>query len=189
MVDIGANWSEANARRIGESVKARRTELGMSAQAVSDRTAELGFHLGRGTIARMETGARGGKFDVSELFILAQALNISPVALLWADAADTRVELLPEVEGTAGSGYEWTVGDRVLDDGTMAEEAAHQSVRLQALRRLMDARRALNRVSQSRHPSRRREATVEVDVAALYDALHRAEDEAAAHGWTVNRNG
>lgn len=168
-------------------MKARRTELGLSAQAVADKTSELGYPLGRGTIARMETGARGGKFDVSELFILACALQVSPIQLLWHNAPDAPVELLPGYEEYAGFGYEWTVGDRVLNYPEPSDELDKQYLRLQALRRLMDARRALVRLSQARHPSRSGQPREDTDVAALHNARHVAEDEAAAHGWQVRR--
>lgn len=191
VADNDNGWAEQLTARIGAGVKRRRTELGLSAQAVADRTSELGHPIGRGAIARLETGARG-MVEVAELFVLSEALETSPVALLWFDAPDTPTAYLPGYESYAGDGFLWTIGERPpstnSERGTPGE-SERQFARLGALRRLIDARRALVRLSQSRHPSRSGQQRVEVDMTTLYTELERAEEEAIAHGWTVRRNG
>lgn len=186
MADNEAGWAEQLIARIGTGVKKRRTELGLSAQAVADRTAEAGHPIGRGAIARMETGSRG-TVDVAELIVLANVLEVSPAALIWHDAPDTPVELFPDVHESAGTAFRWTVGE--LPPNT--EESARQYSRLQALRRLLDARYVLVKFSKQRHPRHGKNAVhpSPEDISAAYDAIYKAEAEAEAAGWTVARHG
>ncbi|MGW4633668.1 hypothetical protein [Nocardia sp. NPDC004415] len=63
---------------------------------MSDRTAELGWRVGRSTIADLEAGRRA-KLEVPELIVLAEALGVPPAVLLYPDTLDgaAEVEYLP----------------------------------------------------------------------------------------------
>lgn len=187
--DAADSWANEIAERIGVGVRLRRVELGLSAQGVADRTVEIGFPITRGTVSKIENNNRRGKIEVIELLTLAKALQTSPVALLWHDAADAPANVFPYVEGSAGLGLEWTTGDRAILTGhgwDDSEEADRQAARLRALRRLSDSRMAVARASQRRHPSRG-ESREHIDATALLADLARAEEDAVAHGWRVRR--
>ncbi|GAA4669224.1 helix-turn-helix domain-containing protein [Gordonia humi] len=75
-------WAAARARVVGEAVAERRKELGISAAELASRTEQLGYPMARGAIAKIETGRRQG-IEVAELTVLATALYMPPVALLY----------------------------------------------------------------------------------------------------------
>lgn len=93
----------------------------MSAQKVSDRTADLGQTVSRSTIADIENGRRR-YITVAELLLLAYALNTTPVALTYPGPYDGTVEVLPDTRlpalaaarwfgGTLAKPPDWTDGD------------------------------------------------------------------------------
>lgn len=77
--DSGERFQIDQAVRVGQAVKALRGRV--SAQALSDRTADLGLRVPRSTIADMETGRRR-HVAVHELLMLAAALGTTPSDLL-----------------------------------------------------------------------------------------------------------
>jgi transcriptional regulator with XRE-family HTH domain len=66
-----------------ERVKARRRELGMSAEDLSRTCTAQGFPVKRSTLANLETGRRQD-LSVGELVAFARALKTTPLALLAA---------------------------------------------------------------------------------------------------------
>jgi transcriptional regulator with XRE-family HTH domain len=64
-------------------VKARRQELGMSADALARTCTEQGFPMKRSTLANLEAGRRED-LSVGELLAFAKALKTTPVSLLAA---------------------------------------------------------------------------------------------------------
>lgn len=80
-------------RRIARAVRdARGDEL--SAQDLADKTKELGHHITRDTIANLESG-RKKSVDVAELIILAKALGVAPISLIYPDLLHGEVEDVP----------------------------------------------------------------------------------------------
>jgi transcriptional regulator with XRE-family HTH domain len=77
----------------GNAVSWRRKALKMTANELSTRTAELGYPVSRPAIAKIEGNLRSGKIDVAEVLVLAAALDVPPVLLLF-----------PQVS-TEGGGY------------------------------------------------------------------------------------
>lgn len=61
----------------------------MSAQALADACAAFNFPIGRGTIAKLENGGRES-IGVHELVVIAAALGVPPVDLLFPGALETR---------------------------------------------------------------------------------------------------
>jgi len=86
-------WSDDVNRRIAGAVRAARGEE-LSAQDLADRTKELGHHITRDTIANLESG-RKKSIDIAELIILAKALGIAPISLIYPDLLHGEVECLP----------------------------------------------------------------------------------------------
>jgi transcriptional regulator with XRE-family HTH domain len=86
-------WTDGLQERIARAVKAARGKR--SAQDIADETARLGYPITRAQIANLESGRRRG-LDVSELLILAAALDVPPVTLLYPGLPDDEVEVLPD---------------------------------------------------------------------------------------------
>jgi transcriptional regulator with XRE-family HTH domain len=101
----------ALAARFGRAVKARRRALKLSASEVSRRTAELGYPISRGAIAKIESNSRSGKVDVAELLALSAALDIPPVLLLFDGFPSGQpVEVRPGFEAMVGDAVRWVWG-------------------------------------------------------------------------------
>lgn len=86
------SWSEDQARAIGETIRALRGAR--SAQWLSDRTEELGNKVSRSTISEIET-ARRKTVTTAELIVLAAALKVPPLLLLFPGLPTAAVEYLP----------------------------------------------------------------------------------------------
>lgn len=102
------DWSAALTRRIGAEV--RRLRGDRSAQWLADRTADIGMGIARPTISELETGRRK-TITLQEVLVLAQALNTSPVALVYpAPYENEFVEALPGVEAVKIWAVQWFSG-------------------------------------------------------------------------------
>lgn len=175
-------WANEVADRIGAAVRKRRTELGLSAQGVADRTIELGYPIARGTVSKIENGNRGGKVEVAELIALAEALETSPTALLWNDAPDGVAHLFPGKSVPAGEAWKWFTGHGSAGVTHDSTEVFDSLLAVGSLTRLLDARSA---VVMAEHRAR---GGGDDEQQALVEVLRRvdsAERDAKAHGWTV----
>lgn len=79
-----ATWNQAIGRRIASV----RRGADMSAQALADACTALNFPIGRGTIAKLENGGRES-IGIHELVVIAAALGVRPVELLFPGALET----------------------------------------------------------------------------------------------------
>ncbi len=86
------DWAEGLAARVAREVT--RFRGANSAQWVSDRTADLGYRVSRSVIADLENGRRR-YVTVHELVMLAGALSVSPLDLLYGDNNGAEVEFSP----------------------------------------------------------------------------------------------
>jgi len=84
-------WDEALHQRIAEAI--RKARAGKSAQELADATRALGYPLSRAQIANYESG-RKRNLDLAELIVIATALGVAPLDLLFPDAGP--VEYLPD---------------------------------------------------------------------------------------------
>ena len=120
-IDEGAKrWQEATAARIGRAVQAHRTRVGMSVTQLAEATTNLGFPIHRVAIGKIESGNRLGKLDTSELIILAKALGVEPLSLLYPDMIDGDVEVTPDQHASSVQAVKWFCG---------RDEDAHTSLR------------------------------------------------------------
>ncbi|MDH3021540.1 helix-turn-helix transcriptional regulator [Gordonia alkanivorans] len=92
----------------------------MSAQELSDKTAQIGMRVSRPRIAALEGGKRGGDISVPELLVLARALGVPPLGLLYPGVPGELVEALPVSEGvpaetTSIAAAQWFSGERPLE--------------------------------------------------------------------------
>lgn len=96
-------------RRIAGAIKRARGKR--SAQWLADRTAALGYPITRAQIANYESG-RKQSLDIAELLVLAAALNVPPVMLLYPGPYMQECELLPGVRIPELVAVEWVSGHR-----------------------------------------------------------------------------
>jgi transcriptional regulator with XRE-family HTH domain len=66
----------------------------LTAQELAEATAALGYPITRSQIANYESG-RTRSLDIAELLVLAEALDVSALSLLFPGPADHHVEVLP----------------------------------------------------------------------------------------------
>lgn len=122
-------WEEELSWRVGLAIQARRKALGLTAQQLAERTKELGYHVTRVAISKIEGNLRAGKLDVAELLVLALALDIPPALLVFPGYPEGSVEVVPGRTVDSGSALNWLGGrssDRQVapdNDGTTLVEA------------------------------------------------------------------
>lgn len=100
------DWPKSVAKQIGKRVAYFRSQTvdergrPLSAVALADRCKALGLDLGRVTIAKLENGLRQ-TITVGEVQVLAKALDVAPILLLFPLGVAETVEVLPgEHQGT-----------------------------------------------------------------------------------------
>lgn len=105
-----SDWNLELTTRIATAVRSLREVGDISAQGLSDRTAELGHRVTRALIADLETGRR--KYvSVSELVMLSAALGVSPgVLVTWDLIPDGDVEVIPGRTVSGLEALEWWGG-------------------------------------------------------------------------------
>ncbi|WML61904.1 hypothetical protein [Rhodococcus sp. AH-ZY2] len=107
-------WANEQAARVGAEVHRLRTEVHrISAVQLAERTAELGYPITRGTIAKIESNSRAAKLDVAELAVLAKALCVPPIQLLYPQLPDGPVEVLPNVRVRSVDAMTWFSGEEM----------------------------------------------------------------------------
>ncbi|MGV9714464.1 hypothetical protein [Rhodococcus pyridinivorans] len=105
-----SQWGDETIRRIAEAIRSARGKR--SVQWVADRTAELGHPISRAAISNLEVGRKAG-VDITELIVLARALEIAPVMLVYPDLMDGPTEVVPGQVVTAFEAYKWFTGEWV----------------------------------------------------------------------------
>jgi len=102
-----SSWAEDTTHRIADAVKALRGKR--SAQWLADRTAELGHPISRTAISNLEV-KRKHAVDVPELIVLARALGVPPLLLLYPALSAGEVEVLPGHRTSSWSAGQWFAG-------------------------------------------------------------------------------
>lgn len=105
------DWQLEWSGRIGKAIQDRRKELGVTAQALAKRTDDLGFPISRVAISKIESNSRAGKLDVAEIAVLAAALGIPPVMLLYPGLPHTAYSYLPARRAFAMDALLWFTGE------------------------------------------------------------------------------
>ncbi len=101
-------WQAAVVKRIGATVKKVRGTK--SAAWLSDRTYDLGYRIPAGVISKLDSGHRGSVLSVPELLILAAALDVPPLGLVFPDLPAGQVDIIPNTPGSSLVGYLWAAG-------------------------------------------------------------------------------
>jgi hypothetical protein len=138
-------WEVALVRDTGAAMKrARGTK---SARELSDETADLGRRISPTVIAKLDSGHRAAMLTVSELLVLAAALNVPPILLLFGDGyPGGEVEYLPGRTASTWRAAQWFSGESPLPagpDGTASPPNTGTEL-VAAVRGLADAVRNLS---------------------------------------------
>lgn len=106
----GRAWAARWAARIGESVATHRRAAGLSARELSERCAELGYAISRGQIANLENG-RKESVTVAEVEVLARALWVPPLLLMFPLGREQEVEAVPGASLPPWFAVQWWRGE------------------------------------------------------------------------------
>jgi transcriptional regulator with XRE-family HTH domain len=125
-------WVEGLHRRVAEAIRDARK--GHSAQWLADETERLGYPISRSAIANYESG-RKKTLDIAELLVVAEALDVPPVMLLFPAQPDALVEALPEQCVPSIIAAEWFSGGAALPSGQDKPESKSATLLRLARRR------------------------------------------------------
>lgn len=101
-------WADGLNGRIRRAARLARGDR--TAQEIADEVTRLGYPMTRALLANFETG-RKKSLDVAELIILAAALRVPPVTLLFPDLPDGEVEVLPGHRRPTQEALWWFTGE------------------------------------------------------------------------------
>ncbi len=114
----GREWVRRWTASVSETIRIARGK--MSAQQLSDRCAKLGYPIPRSTIQNLEIG-RKESISIHEVVVLAQALNIPPLQLIFPIGREQNFELLPDTTVPTWLAASWFTGEKpypvALTDG------------------------------------------------------------------------
>lgn len=88
-------WVGEVAALLAAQVKHYRKQRGMTAAQLSEACAALGADVPTSVINNLETGRRAS-FDVAELLVVAKALDVAPLLLLFPVGRQETVRVLPD---------------------------------------------------------------------------------------------
>jgi transcriptional regulator with XRE-family HTH domain len=102
-----SDWQKNMTDTIGREVKRHRGDR--SHLWLQQQTEKLGLKVSRSGISQLENGNRTS-ISVAEWLILAAALEVPPLLLLWPRYPDGDAQLLPDLPATAIDGVNWASG-------------------------------------------------------------------------------
>ncbi|WP_238422706.1 helix-turn-helix domain-containing protein [Gordonia sp. 'Campus'] len=144
--DVAKAWQLERSRDFGAALSKRRKGAGLTALQLSERTRELGFPISRVAISKIESNSRAGKLDIAELVVLAAALEIPPILLLYPSVPDGGIRVLPREEVASSVALTWFTGERLLpqdDEIELSESTIDALHLLQLIRERIERDRAL----------------------------------------------
>ncbi len=103
---------KALTRAIGANLAHWRKEKGFSLAELAARMGQLGMPLNLNGINKIERGARG--VDLDELVVLARALDVPPLLLIFPIGRQQTVEVLPGVHAPAWPAALWFTGEELF---------------------------------------------------------------------------
>src|SRR5215204_5435227 len=127
--DEGRDWAKRWSRQVAATMLAARKRQGnLSAQGLSDRCAELGYPIPRSTIQNLEIG-RKESISIQEVVILARALAIPPVVLMYPVGREASVEALPGADVDTWSAAKWFTGEASFPGADDDVDSMHAAAR------------------------------------------------------------
>lgn len=103
------DWSAELAHRVGREVRKHRDRQKISAQKLSERCGDLGFPIERSVLSGLESQRRT-KISLAEVLVLAMALDVAPVVLIFPVGDVETVELIPDQTASPFTAAEWFSG-------------------------------------------------------------------------------
>ncbi|MFI1583014.1 helix-turn-helix transcriptional regulator [Embleya sp. NPDC020630] len=103
-------FDSAVVKMIAGQIKRYRKEKGWSAQELADACAALGYPIPRTVLANLETGRRS-LISVAEVFILARALDVAPISLIFPLGTEVDVQLQPGEATPTWEAMTWFTGE------------------------------------------------------------------------------
>jgi transcriptional regulator with XRE-family HTH domain len=99
-------WPAKITRLIADQIRHYRKRRGMSVQQLSDEVARLGLPIERPVLSNLELGRRH-TISVAELLVIAAALRLPPLVLLFPIGRVETMEPLPGVVASPGAALRW----------------------------------------------------------------------------------
>lgn len=103
-------WQRRLTAAMASEIKRWREIRELSAQQLADRCTSLGYPIPRNVIANIESGRRSA-IAVPELLILAIALNVPPILLLYPVGSERLTEIAPDQECEPWFALRWFMAD------------------------------------------------------------------------------
>src|SRR3954451_9621752 len=100
------DWAAGVAALLGAQVRRYRKERGLTTQQLADACVALGVDVPASVINNLETGRRAS-FGVAEMLVVAKALDVGPISLLFPLGRQERIEILPGVEVPVWEAVAW----------------------------------------------------------------------------------
>lgn len=150
------DFSKSRGYWFGWAVSRRRKALRLTASELSRRTAGLGFPITRSTIAKIESNLRSGKIDLAEILVLAAALDVPPVLLMFPQfGTDGGAMVIPGYTARENDAVRWL-------SGQLAFPQQYDLDRLQGEPRAANAGVALLNTQESLEDAIDRQVSLEV---------------------------
>ncbi|MGW3626459.1 helix-turn-helix domain-containing protein [Streptomyces sp. NPDC000880] len=106
-------WPDELAAVIAGELRRYRKAQKMSAQALADACTDLGLPIQRSVIANFESGRRTS-IGVAELLVMAAALRVPPIALIFPMGHEESMRPLPQTTWDPYMAAEWFTGEALI---------------------------------------------------------------------------
>ncbi|SFC61417.1 helix-turn-helix domain-containing protein [Streptomyces aidingensis] len=163
------DWAKQLTARVAEELRTARKAAGLTVAELAGACADRGLPVPATTITNLENGRRHS-VDLAEFLVLADALDVPPVSLLYPLASAPSVERLPGQETSTWQALAWFTGETPTTGP--APEGSHREL-LDTFRAHADAV-ATALVSTSLAKERRRKASTTLDPARRATLLEAA---------------
>ncbi len=161
-------WEARQAEAIGRAIKELRGKR--SAQWLSDQTTALGYAVSRSTITDIENRRRK-YISTAELSVIAWALGVPPVQLLFPALPDGDAEIVPGVHTTAIRAATWFSGETLMRPVLESTDEPDEQWKADAARIMeLEERAELILLSRRRIELNQRLHTVASTIAQLSDS-------------------
>ncbi|MCD2134732.1 helix-turn-helix domain-containing protein [Rhodococcus qingshengii] len=133
MTTSSEGWPEALTKSVVAQISSYRKKRGLSYQQLADKCTELGYPTLRTTLANLEAHKRKS-LTLHELIILAAALDVPPVELLFPGIPDGEVQILPNKKQNAWEALQWFTGETPTLDPADAPEPTDPNYHIALIR-------------------------------------------------------
>jgi hypothetical protein len=137
------DWARSLTNRVAAQIKELRGSR--SVQWLEDRTVELGSRISRSTISELETGQRKS-ITLADVIVLAAALDVSVVDLIYPGTGKDVVEVLPGVHMTKAEAAEVFGGSRQLNSKLIKMAALSAEMASLGMEEIIDLRNEIRRM-------------------------------------------